>query len=620
MLIKEVKNFVAGLVTKTEASSLPDGASADNKNWLTRGDKIELRRGSYLLGTEQTGTGKVTGLHSGRMSNGTEILYRTRGKKLEYFDETTDDWVEVGSDLLSTAADGEEVAFADYNSLAGSQMWFNSPNSSLYKIMLANPASYTDMYSSTINFKGKILIKQNRMWLWDRVKDKTGIYGSHIDTGTSTTVTNEDLDTGDGGKVYSGTLAFKAGGATRTCFGLLVKDEDSIETFTDNYDGTLTGSAGGTGTINYTSGAVAVTFAANVAVGKHIYATYYWEDSNANGISDFTKSATRVEGEGFVFRQDDGGGNARTIMTYHDTEYCFHEFKTWALTLTADDTNATNLIYRERAGIPNWRAAVATGEGIYYIDDSDNNDPHFRLLTLQADGTAIIPVEVSINLDLSNYRFDQAAAIEWGDYILFACRHKNATNNNRIFAYNKLWKAWDMLETFASCFAIYGGVLHIGDSVSNNVYQLFSGWDDDESTVDNYWVANLTKLEMDNLKKLKRLVIQGEIARDQNIEVYISYDRGSFTLIDTIEGTGDYVDFGTAVTVGSVILGSKEVGGGGGDAVAYNYKKQITINSDKFQEIQLKFVATDIGYASITNLQYKDIRKKELRLPTKYRS
>lgn len=87
---------------------------------------------------------------------------------------------------------------------------------------------------------------------------------------------SELIALGDGGAVYSGTAKYfpiVPGTFTAT---------DSIETFTDNGDGTLTGSAGGTGTINYTTGAWTLTFNANVTLNTSIRATYTSEGVSFN--------------------------------------------------------------------------------------------------------------------------------------------------------------------------------------------------------------------------------------------------------------------------------------------------------------------------------------------------
>jgi|GEM_PF-1742454 len=76
------------------------------------------------------------------------------------------------------------------------------------------------------------------------------------------------LGTGDGStKDYSGTLEeypVRPGTVVVT---------DLTETFTDNGDGTLTGGAGGTGTIDYWTGVISVSFFANVALGDEVIVT-----------------------------------------------------------------------------------------------------------------------------------------------------------------------------------------------------------------------------------------------------------------------------------------------------------------------------------------------------------
>src|SRR3990167_2350053 len=368
MLQKTIKVFDKGLIDRLESRAIPDGALSASKNWVTKGDKMELRRGYKILGTENSGTGKITGLHVTRNAAGTEIPVRTRDRKIEYYTASSDTWTEISTNVLDTLDNNADVSFADYVSRAGYQLWISAPNSGLIKILTANMGSHKDNFDSTKNYEGRIRIKLNRMFLWNRVKDKSGVYLSYIDTETYTTVTAEALS-----DTASGTLAAVTG--IRTCFGVSITDTSSGEVFTDNYDGTLTGSAGGTGTINYSTGA----FTTNQSGAGE--ATYQWENSTTNGIADFTKSATRTAGQGAIFRQDDNGGNLQTVLSYKDTEYCIHEFKTWGLTLGRDDTTATNLIFRGSAGIPNWRAAVETEDGIYYIDDVDENDPRFRLMS-----------------------------------------------------------------------------------------------------------------------------------------------------------------------------------------------------------------------------------------------
>lgn len=467
------------------------------------------------------------------------------------------------------------------------------------------------------------------MFLWARLKDKTGVYGSYIDAAAYTTVSAESRNSGDGStKTFTGTLSFKAGGSVRTCFA--VSFTDGTEAFTDDYNGNLTGSLGGTGTINYTTGAYSVTFnTAPIAGTNNITATYQWENSNNTGITDFTKSSPRVAGQGFVFRQDDGGGALMNVLTYGDTEYCMHETKTWALTLTSNDTNATNLIYRDRVGIPNWQAACETGQGIYYIDNTDETDPQIRLLTLNRLGTDVIPVSVSkgrklddtlVGMDLSSFTFDKAVVREFGDLIAFALKSQGATKNDTLITYDKINGGLDKHKLSASSLAVYNGTLVCGDSISPNSFTLFSGYDDDNYLIQtNSWESPLSDLGTDYIKKVRKLVLQGKIQPSQSFDVYIAVDNGSYALAGSISGMGSYVDFMNPYLVGTGLIGSHVVGDGGASYISYNYEHSISITTDKFQRIKLKFVATGLGYLSIAMYKWFDIRiysKKEL---TKYR-
>jgi hypothetical protein len=609
-----VTAFPFGTIDTIEEQSIPQGAASASQNWLTYGDHIELRRGYQLLGTENVGSGEIQNTGIAERADGTQVLFRKNGQKLQYYSTATSDWVEVGTNIFPAAALNDYASFANYASLAGNQFFVCSPNAGPFKIMVANPGNYTDLTDSAHNFQGYMKIKQNRMMLWGRTKDKTGVYGSYIDAAAYTTVSGEATTS------LSGTLAFKAAGALRTCFAVSITLTGSGEVYTDDYNGNLNGSLGGTGTINYTTGAYTLS---NSGVGT---ATYQWENSNNTGITDFTKSSPRTAGQGFVFRQDDGGGALMNVLSYGDVEYCIHETKTWALTLTATDTNATNLIYRDRVGIPNWQASCETGSGIFYIDDTDQADPQIRLLTLNRIGTDVIPVSISkarklnaegtiVGLDLSNYRFDKAVMREWGDFVILACRYKDSSKNDTLITYNKLHGSLDKHTLSASSLVVYNGTLVCGDSVSSNNYTLFSGFDDDDSLINNSWEGSLSDFGTDYIKKVKKFIVQGKIQASQSFDIYVALDSGSYSLVGSISGSGTYVDAGNPFLVGTETIGSHVIGDGGDGVNAFNYEHILVLKSDKFNRIKLKFVATGIGFLTITMYKWFDIRlyaKKEL--------
>lgn len=212
-----VKNFTKGVISRVEDESLPKGAASSSLNWLTKGDRIELCRGQQPMGTTNSGTGKITGLIVGRKVGGEQVSIMSYSRKIKYYDDVTQDWVEtVPTNIISSEADGEDISFSQYDSLAGSMVYGSSPSGSIYKIMTANPGNAIDMGMN--NHRGYIQIKQSRMRLWNRKdtnggSDLTGLYGSYIDKdelSDYTSVSAESVGTGNGSTTaYSGTLSMQ---------------------------------------------------------------------------------------------------------------------------------------------------------------------------------------------------------------------------------------------------------------------------------------------------------------------------------------------------------------------------------------------------------------------------
>lgn len=610
----QIKNFDKGLITNIEDFSIPEAAASSSLNWLTLGDKIELSGGYTIIGTEQTGTGKVTGLLIGEKVDGTLMPVRSRGQKLEYYTTASADWTEIGSNKLGAAADGEDVAMSNYVSLAGYQMWISSPNSSLYKMHLANPADIKDVYSSAKNYKGYLKIQNSRNHMWNRVLNRNYIYGSYKDLQNSTVYTAVSAEAvgASGSTTYSGTLAEATG--FRTVFGVTITD--GTTTLTDDKNGAFTGS--GTGTINYSTGAYSVTFN-SVTVGS-VTASYSYEDSTVHGLADFTFSATRTASQGFFLPQPTGG-DLKNMLFYKTNAYCLHASNAYLFYISDDDvTTVTNTVFRVNIGMQNWRAAVETGDGIWYIDSTNPSKPVFKLLTLEQYSDQVAPVEKSFNVDLSGYDFSDGAAFEWDNYILFFGKVNGAAANNRMFAYHKIWKSFDVLDYYGRVAVDYNGELWVGDSATNNVYKAFSGFTANGSVVENYWEGKLSQLEVDELKKYKRFTISGNIGPAQILKISASYDGADFVELGRVLGTGDYVDTDTAANIGSTAVGSTEIGGGTSGIDAYRYVRELRVRSERFDKVKLRIEALDAGYASVTEINFYDIKTYGQKNLLRYRS
>jgi len=252
----EVKKFNAGIYNQEPASEIPTNAAQDSMNWITGNGKITLSHGRKLIGTEG-GIGRNDGEHYTYKTSGERVRYRKIGTKIQYWNGSS--YVDVITGLTADS----DYSFANYSSLAGNFLIISGVDG-LYKINTANPTDYLSLYVKGTNDKGKILIDKSRMLMWDCSDvTKTSLRVSWIDgqdSSTYTTITGELLE--GSGTTYVGTLDFKSLVAIANCFALEITANTAggTETFKDNRDGTLTGSLGGTGTINYITGAYSITF------------------------------------------------------------------------------------------------------------------------------------------------------------------------------------------------------------------------------------------------------------------------------------------------------------------------------------------------------------------------
>ena len=80
------------------------------------------------------------------------------------------------------------------------------------------------------------------------------------------------------------------------------------------------------------------------------------------------------------------------------------------------------------------------------------------------------------------------------------------------------------------------GELFIGDTLTDNVYQIFTGFDDDGDNIANYWISGDELFGTQRLKKVKMFRIKGLIVPTQTLQVYMNTDDGDFILIGTILG------------------------------------------------------------------------------------
>lgn len=594
-----VQKFISGTHSVIDPENIPIDAAQDSKNWITKDGIIELVRGREIVGTEGT-VGTYTNDHWGYKADGTKVHFRKAGTKVQV--DISGTWTDVITGLTETA----KYTFSNYQSLAGTFVYVTGIDG-LYKIHTANPTSYTSMYNSTKNFKGQSIIVTARMHMWDLPNDKTGHYGSYIDAQDSTVYTTVS---GEATTSLTGTLAFKGGGATRTCFGVVITLTGTGEVYTDNNNGVLTGSLGGTGTINYTSGAYTMSAA---GVGT---ATYQWEDSNIKGITDFTKSSTRLAGEGFMFRQDEGGDAIQQILVAPDGSFISLKSQSaYQLTIDNTDTNATNLVFRKDIGVLSKTGAVSTGFGIIFMNTANPNKPELTILEKNPIGDNLVPRVLFPQFQFSNFVYDEDTVVDFFDrYVVISCKSVADLENDTLLMGNVNSNTVDRTYYGLSCISKNEGYLYGGSPFELTSYRIFVGFDDLDNSIDNYWTGKDELYDSESLKKFRKLRLKGYIQAGQSYQVYVNYDNTGFQLVGTILSSGSYVDYNDPIMVGAHMVGDGEVGGSGG-TTAFSYFTELKMKCPKFRKRTIKIIALGIGYVSIDTLNDWDILKFENRLP-----
>ncbi len=609
---REINAFPNGVENLLDDELIDQAAASDAYNWITQDDKLQLIPGKLLIG--QSGVaGAITGEIFGYKVNGTKVHWRKAGALIQYFDGTN--WQTTISGLTPSA----DYSFSNYSSLAG-DFTFAIGVDGIFKMNNANPGSYIPLYNASINFQGLAFIDKGRMILWNQPKDPTGLYGSHIDAQNSTvytTVTAEVV----AGSPY--TLAFKAGNPTANCFGLLLTLE-SGEVYTDDYLGHLVGNAGGTGTINYITGAITYTGAGAGTVN------YQWENSNAKGVTDFTKSGTRLAGEGFVFRQDEGGDAILNVLIGTNGYYSMKSQSAYLLALDPTDLNADNNVYRKQMGLPSWRAAVSTSLGIIFMNTANPEKPEMTLLVKNVVDGTLEPKVIFSQFKFANYNWNDCTFDTYDRYIIVATKSLLANNNDTLLLCNVSENTVNITGYAARTFASDGVLLYMGSSVVQSIYNLFSGFDDDGFLISNYWTTKGENFYIksrglkyiafpQSLKKYRKIRLRGHIVPGQSYQVYANYDDAGPQLVGTVLGTGTYVDSDSPATIGSSEIGIMTIGG---NLVtnANPYQLEIRLKKmPKFRKRKITFVALGFGYVDITYQADWDIFLYDMRLPTRFR-
>lgn len=373
------------------------------------------------------------------------------------------------------------------------------------------------------------------------------------------------------------------------------------------------------GTINYATGAFSITFPVAPQAGAPIFASYQAENSNNGGITDFRFANPRLAGQGAIFSQEYLGEAIQNVVVFQGKYYSFKKTSIYQLDLGTNDTTATNIVYRKDIGIPSLRSSVSMGKGMAYMDTSNNSKPMLSMLVKNVVAEGFEAQNLTPQFAWENYDLSECVVDTWGENIVVMTKSQGARKNDMLFLVNVNQEYSVEITSYGgNTLAKNAGILYVGSSTVDSVFETFSGYDDLGSNINNFASSKKDNYGDDTLKKFRYLQLSGLIDPSQSYEVYATFDDGDTSLIGTIVGSKDYVRKTGGITIGATMLGDDAIGGE--ETTAYPYTTQLKVRTPKFRIRQLKFKAIGTGYVSIIWTNDFDIFTFEQKLPSAYRT
>lgn len=436
----------------------------------------------------------------------------------------------------------------------------------------------------------------------------TAIDLTAVHTGVCTCTVLADFVGASGSTVYSGTS--KLGQLTTIYL------QAGAKTLNDNMNGGF--QTDGTGTINYATGAYSGTF--SIATVAEVYAYYLYEDPTNGGIADFTYATSRLSTDGFILQQAAVGTKTFGVVGFDGKMYSLQDKGAWRVSIDATGLIINNEIFNSVIGTSSELSYIQVADGIIFLDVFDPAEPKLRKLSYNVIASdKMVPEDLSANFRLTPYYFDKSPMVLFGKRVVFSCRTKNSAVNNRMIVYRTDIKTFDVIDGGYDWLEVANNKLYGGDSTSPNVYELLSGFDDLDFAINASWEGKNDTLDNEQVKKIKKLWVEGYIGAAQGFQIYAAYDRGAYTLLGSISGSATYVETGQGVTVGTALYAENMYGGEGAGTTAYFYKHMIKVRTPKFARIKLKIVPTGVGYLAIDQIKISDIRDKGFKTLKKYK-
>ena len=571
----EVTRQFDGYQTKLDPTKIANGANPQGQNTSANDkDRISVRRQGLELfpaGIATTTESGIKSLYTFRKRSGENIMIRTYGTVMEYYEEGNDTW----ENLRSGLTDGAEFDFGMYNI-----------NTDLVSYVYFGNAS-----DSGARWTGAHSVLTEALTTATSTVSVDDISGFLI-TGT-TTICGIDLAY-SGINLTTNTLTLSAT-STVAC----AENKGVIQTVEE-----LSGHPKG----NIYLVANNRLFISGIASTPNaVYFSEYGDATNFVGADLVTDSTATAPG---IFNFGTGGGAVTGIALDENSIYIFKRSAIWRATLT--DTIYTLTILKpvddkaQTVGAVN-NKSIFTGHNAVYFITPDN-----QLMSLQRveqiDYPQLIPISEMIEPTVAEINPDDSTGIVFRGEAFFSVKsNSDVGDNNTVFVRNIDSNIWDspIVGWNISDFTIYDDgdseELYAANNMSPNVYKVNNTSIDDIFEVTANWRSKQYSFDMPHAQKeIVDLFIEGYISQNTTISVSLLLNEDGYTgsYSTTIVGTDDDLVYDSTDynRFGLSAFGSKRFGSNEDISGKKKFRVYLTeMRAAPFYNCQLEFASDGLN-------------------------
>ena len=496
-----------GYQTKSDPSKVSDGANPMGQNTTSNnGDRISIRNTGYELfpaGTASTSESKVTSLHTFRMRDGENVMMRSHGTVLEYYEEGNDEWTTLQTGL----SDGAEFDFADYNINTDMQSY----------VYFGNAVDDFARWSGSHTVLTTALALNDSFVYVDSVDNFLLASSNIIVCGTE--------------------LAYTSASTTLNRFALTASSTVACDNSSGVAETVATYSSNPKGNIYLVNNNR--LFIAGIA--STTQAVYFSEYGVATNFVDADLILSTTATAPGIFNLGEGGGAVIGIAKDEESIYFFKEYGVRKATL--NDTLYTLEDLKAAKGAVNNKGVFIGGNQVYFTT-TDN-----EILSLGRVESIDYPQTVSISdailPTVKELGLDSTAGIVFRDKAYFSVKSTPEVNNNdTVFVWDIKNNKWDspIVGWSVSDFTVYNEDLYISDSISPNVYKVINEAQDGEFEVVASWRSKQYDFKEPQIQKqIVGLYIEGYIAQNTTLGVNLLLNEDGYeqSFSTEIEGTNE---------------------------------------------------------------------------------